>query len=210
MIQIKPQISSGRVNPLTGLPEEETTEVETNALLHNGQAIVIGGLIKEDDNDTQSKIPKLGDMWRVGKLFQKREWNRERSEVIIALVPYILPYNQCNALRDAEGVTRAATPLLTGPLLRTDRPWEARLPSAYERPVRLPHVDDCCFGGDPARIYMPPGQGVLPQYPTPQFESLPSLERLPPHNQNERSFSEHHRSHVGSRPSLYSSERSPR
>lgn len=177
MIQIKPSVSSGRVNPLTGLPEEETTEVDTNVLLHSGQAIVIGGLIKETDHDIQSKVPKLGDAWRVGKLFQRRELLKDRSEVIIALVPYILPYGECNAMRNCQEVNQASTPLLVGPLVRVPRPWEPRLPSAYERPQRLPPVDGYCDAVTGSMI-APPYECVVPQFPGPPGEAIPAGELL--------------------------------
>ena len=179
MMQIKPQVSSGRVNPLTGLPEEETTEVETNVLLHNGQAIVIGGLIQEADSDVQSKVPKLGDAWRVGKLFQKREAIKERTEVIITLVPYILPYHQCNAVRNWEEVNQASTPLFHGPLVRNPRPWEPRLPSAYEKPVRLPCIEECCVDESRCGVAHPPCEYVVPPTSVVPGEPIPAGDRLP-------------------------------
>jgi type II secretory pathway component GspD/PulD (secretin) len=158
MINIKPEVSSGRVNPVTGLPEEETTEVNTNVLLASGQAIVIGGLIKETLSDNQSKVPKLGDAWQVGKLFRRQDVVKQRDEIIIALVPFVLPYDVPNMMRDCEGVTRSATPLTFGPLVPTPRPWEPRLRSADDRPLRLPPVIECgegLFLGPPP-LAMPP------------------------------------------------------
>src|SRR5690606_21269919 len=46
MMQVRPEVSSGRVNPDTGLPEEETTEVETDVMVQSGHGLIIGGLIK--------------------------------------------------------------------------------------------------------------------------------------------------------------------
>ena len=76
LLQISPSVSTGRINLATQNPEKDTNELETHVLLADGEALVIGGLIKENDEDNQSKIPWLGDLWLVGWLFQHREVTR--------------------------------------------------------------------------------------------------------------------------------------
>ncbi len=91
MMKVAPQVSTGRINPTTQLPESETTEVNTQVLLGDGEAIVIGGLIKEDDSDSRNRVPILGDIPGLGLLFQRRETLHERNEIVITLVPRIVP-----------------------------------------------------------------------------------------------------------------------
>lgn len=91
MMKVAPQVSTGRINPTTQLPESETTEVTTQVLLSDGEAIVIGGLIKENDSDGRNRIPILGDIPGLGWLFQRRETLHERNEIVITLVPRIVP-----------------------------------------------------------------------------------------------------------------------
>jgi type II secretory pathway component GspD/PulD (secretin) len=133
IMQVYPQVSSGRINPDTELPEEETTEVQTNVMLHDGQGIVIGGLIKEKDSDIQQKIPFLGNLPYVGLLFQERTRETQRTEVIIALLPRVLPYAPCAAAVDQLETIRATTPLFHGPLRRCPRPWEPTLRDTLPR-----------------------------------------------------------------------------
>lgn len=140
LLRVKPEVSSGQVNPETGLPQEETTEVETDVLLWDGQAIVIGGLIQEKDLDIQSKIPWLGDLYLVGKLFQRRQRDKARSEIIVALTPRIVPCCGPMTPADEMELMRARTPILYGPLHSVPRPWEPRMPDALENPQRLPRV----------------------------------------------------------------------
>lgn len=143
VLHVKPEVSSGRINPETTLPEEETTEVETDVLLPDGQGMVIGGLIQEKDSNVLSKIPILGDIWLVGRLFQRRELVKSRSEIIISLMPRVLPYLPEDELRNQVEAARAATPLLYGPLCRYPRPWEPTLPDPG-RPLRgLGHLRPC-------------------------------------------------------------------
>ena len=130
IMNVYPQVSSGRINPETELPEETTTEVQTNVMLEDGQGIVIGGLIKEKDSDIQHKIPLLGNLPYVGLLFQERDRETQRTEVIIALLPRVVPYAPCPEAKDQLETIRATTPLFHGPLRRCPRPWEPNLRDA--------------------------------------------------------------------------------
>ena len=127
LLRVKPEVSDGQINPDTLLPEEDTREVQTSVLLGNHQGVVIGGLIQETDRVIIRKLPWLGDVRHVGKLFQRRELKRTRSEIIVALVPHIIECGPATE-RDVVDFQRATSPLLHGPLQRACRPWEARLP----------------------------------------------------------------------------------
>ncbi len=137
LMRVAPKVSDGAVNSNTGLPEEETTELETDVFLMDGQGVIIGGLISERDTVSQSKIPVLGDIRYAGVLFQRRQTIRRRSEIIVALMPHILPYNPCQQSTNDEEVRRARDPLLHGPLTRYPRPYESRLAD----PVRTGRED---------------------------------------------------------------------
>jgi type II secretory pathway component GspD/PulD (secretin) len=173
LLSVKPEVSSGQVNPETGLPEEETTELETDIMLNDGQGMIIGGLIKETDSVTQSKIPYLGDVKGLGWFFRHSEVTKERVEIIVALVPRIQPYNpEYQAFEQGE-LVKAGVPLLQGPLNRTYRPWDPVLPDGnrvYRR--LLPHpaeVKSNWKHGHGAPVCDPmTSQFVVPQRPLPQ------------------------------------------
>jgi len=137
LMLVHPEVSKGQVNPLTGLPESDTTTVESSVMLPDGQGMVIGGLIQEKDTEMQQKIPVLGDLWLIGRLFQRQEIKKERQEIVIALVPRIVPSPLACDDRHATEVLRSQTPLFEGPLDRAERPWEAKLPDAIENPFHL-------------------------------------------------------------------------
>ncbi|MFG0335109.1 MAG: hypothetical protein ACF8TS_17260 [Maioricimonas sp. JB049] len=138
LMTVKPQVSTGEVNPLTGLPQEETTEVETTVMLNNGKGMVIGGLIQEADTEDQSKLPIAGDLWLVGKLFRRVRTIRSRSEIVIALVPRLVPYTPAYAAQEEDRLLRATSPLLGPHLERVDRrPLEPELPDAMRNPRRF-------------------------------------------------------------------------
>ena len=93
LMTVAPQVSGGRINAL-GLPEEETTEVRSTILLPDGGGVVIGGLIKETEQDNHSMVPILGRIPKLGTLFRRHAQTGRRDEIIIALVTHIVP-NVC-------------------------------------------------------------------------------------------------------------------
>ncbi|HVJ67778.1 MAG TPA: secretin and TonB N-terminal domain-containing protein, partial [Caulifigura sp.] len=86
LMKVRPEVSDGAINPTTQLPESKTTEVETTVMLRDGRGMVIGGLIKEEDTENQAKLPIVGDMKYIGRLFQRRTYVRSRNEIIVVLV----------------------------------------------------------------------------------------------------------------------------
>lgn len=142
IMNVRPEVSSGQVNPNTGLPEEKTTELETSVMFHDNQAYVIGGLIQETDTEVQRKLPWLGDLKHVGHLFQRSEIVKRRSEVIVALLPRVMPFDSVTNDNLQLETERTTTPLLYGPLNEYPRPWEPQLPHVDKNPrlLRLPPV----------------------------------------------------------------------
>ncbi|MGH7134624.1 MAG: hypothetical protein ACREHD_02730 [Pirellulales bacterium] len=134
MMEIKPEVSDGSVDQTSGLPSSNTTTVETDVLLGDGRGIVIGGLIQESDTANISKIPGLGDIWLLGRLFQKRNIVRERAEVVIFLLPRIVPYDADYQCQTNNEMVRAQMPLLGEQFARQRRPGETELYDAVENP----------------------------------------------------------------------------
>ncbi|HEY3391944.1 MAG TPA: hypothetical protein VGK58_04515 [Lacipirellulaceae bacterium] len=173
LLSVKPEVSEGQINPATGLPEEQTTELETDIMLDDGQGMIIGGLIKENDSVTQNKIPYLGDVKGLGWFFRRTVATKERVEIIVALVPRIQPYNpEYQAFEQGE-LVKAGVPLMHGPLRRTYRPWDPVLPDG-DRVYRrlLPHpaeVRRTWRHGQDAPVYDPwTAQYSVPPHPLPQ------------------------------------------
>jgi type II secretory pathway component GspD/PulD (secretin) len=105
-MKVQPQVSGGRINPDTSLPEEETTQTETTVILPDGKGMIIGGLIKEDDSKKSSWVPYLGELPVLGGLFRRSNTASARSEVIIALTPHIVPYQEPIFSREADQYRR--------------------------------------------------------------------------------------------------------
>ncbi|MEC9093531.1 MAG: hypothetical protein VX438_12535 [Planctomycetota bacterium] len=133
LMNVQPEVSNGKINIDTGLPEEETSEVQTSVLLSNGKGMVIGGLIQEKDSITESKVPVLGDLKGIGGLFRRTAKEKSRSEIVFVLIPRIVEndnlhaaQNEFNQLqsnqRDQSEYIRSTTPLFDSEKCRLPRP----------------------------------------------------------------------------------------
>ncbi|MBI5554399.1 MAG: tetratricopeptide repeat protein [Elusimicrobia bacterium] len=65
-------------------------EAKTKVVVQDGQTVVIGGLIKDDDSFSDSKIPLLGDIPILGWLFKKQGMTKEKTELMVFITPYVV------------------------------------------------------------------------------------------------------------------------
>lgn len=96
-MEIHPQDSIGGLTA-ANLPFEQTAEVTTNVMVKDGQTILIGGLFRENETDSRSQVPLLGDIPGVGTLFQSRADEIQRQEVIVLLTVHVV--NDLDAYAD--------------------------------------------------------------------------------------------------------------
>ena len=88
-MEIHPKDSTGGLTS-ANLPFEQTTEVTTNVLVHDGHTILIGGLFREVSTATRGQVPGLGNLPGVGVLFRTTRDATVREEVIILLTVHIV------------------------------------------------------------------------------------------------------------------------
>jgi type IV pilus assembly protein PilQ len=65
------------------IPIVETRKVSTTVVLKDGYTMGIGGLLRSAANDSSSKIPVLGSLPLVGRLFSSKSLNQESTNLII-------------------------------------------------------------------------------------------------------------------------------
>jgi len=71
-------------------PRITTREADTMVRVREGETIVIGGLIKQEDNRTQSRTPILGYIPLIGYLFGNRSKDQTQTELAVFITPKIL------------------------------------------------------------------------------------------------------------------------
>jgi general secretion pathway protein D len=75
----------------SGNADTRKKEVKTTAIVNNGEAVILGGLIENKEEITENKIPLLGDIPVFGKLFNHSKTNIRKRSLVIIVTPYIIP-----------------------------------------------------------------------------------------------------------------------
>ena len=86
------QDSVGAFTP-TGEPSIDITQIETQALVGDGQTLVLGGIFQTEEVKGTEKVPMLGDIPFLGKLFRNDLRNIEKREILIFITPKIIDDN---------------------------------------------------------------------------------------------------------------------
>lgn len=72
------------------IPSIDTRKVTTQVLVQNGQTVVLGGIYQQENRNTVSKIPLLGDIPLLGAAFRNRTTVNNKDELLIFVTPKIL------------------------------------------------------------------------------------------------------------------------
>jgi len=105
-LKVKPRLSSNNkvsleiettiedILPGSGTSADRPTttkrSVKTNAIVNHAETIILGGLIKSADGKSISKVPILGDIPILGRLFTSKGDSGSRVNVVIYITPYII------------------------------------------------------------------------------------------------------------------------
>jgi pilus assembly protein CpaC len=94
-LQVAPEVSSlDYSNALSfegfTIPALATRKVQTQVELESGQSFVIAGLLDNTITQSLNKIPGIGDIPLLGKLFQSRTRTRSNSELMVLITPELV------------------------------------------------------------------------------------------------------------------------
>ena len=104
MLRVRPQVSEGGTVKMEiaqeisavvsdNLPSGIITSrraIESNVLVDDGQIVVLGGLIEDKVNGSVDKVPLLGDIPFLGRLFRYDSRKREKTNLLVFLRPVVL------------------------------------------------------------------------------------------------------------------------
>ncbi|HJT89634.1 MAG TPA: pilus assembly protein N-terminal domain-containing protein [Bryobacteraceae bacterium] len=101
-LQVAPEVSSldfAHAVTFEGftIPALSTRRVQTEVELDAGQSFVIAGLLDNEETENFNKIPGIGDIPILGKLFQTKSVSRSNTELLVIVTPEIvrpIPANQ--------------------------------------------------------------------------------------------------------------------
>jgi type II secretory pathway component GspD/PulD (secretin) len=88
-----------KVNPESSFPTQDSTEAgpiirtrtaQTTVVIKDGDTLVIGGLIDDQDSKGVSKVPLLGDIPIIGAFFRSVTTKKTRNELLVFVTPRIV------------------------------------------------------------------------------------------------------------------------
>jgi type III secretion protein C len=72
---------------IDNIPVIERSAINTQALINAGESVLIGGLVREESSDDEYKVPLLGDLPVVGRLFKNNSKKSLRMERLFLITP---------------------------------------------------------------------------------------------------------------------------
>mgnify|MGYP000370166076 CR=1 FL=1 len=110
LMKIHPEVSTASVN--NNIPSKNSTQVNTTLIAEDGQAIFIGGLIRNSNNYKRSGVPFLGELPIIGNAFSHWEDGGVSSETVVVITPRIVREEQPLAVNPAARLEDIEPPLL--------------------------------------------------------------------------------------------------
>jgi pilus assembly protein CpaC len=143
-LQVAPEVSSldfANAVQIGGfdVPAIDTRKVKTEVELGDGQSFAIGGLLDNRDTEAYSKIPFLGDIPILGKLFQSMQKTRTNTELIVIVTPEIVaPIDAGAPLPELKMATKFLPPNSGIPMNTPDAktPANTMAPAPKSMPVQ--------------------------------------------------------------------------
>ncbi|MCX5707992.1 MAG: hypothetical protein NTY14_03305 [Candidatus Omnitrophica bacterium] len=114
-MKIRPEVSSsqyidfGTATAPKKIPIVTTSEAETTVVVNDGTTIIIGGLRKDEKDETIKKIPILGDIPFLGMLARSTSREVKTADLVILLTPHLMagdkPLTDLAEIKPKDGVT---------------------------------------------------------------------------------------------------------
>lgn len=147
-LRVRPTVSSLDFSINATVPALKTRSAETTVELGSGQAFMIAGLLNNGTANNVDKVPGLGNIPVLGSLFKSRRFQRDETELVIVVTPYLVrPINASEVRLPTDGFRNATE--LQGLLLQkgSDGVSGAKAPAPSVAPSTPP--------ADPARSDTP-------------------------------------------------------
>ncbi|WP_277969143.1 type II and III secretion system protein family protein, partial [Sphingomonas echinoides] len=89
----------------TTIPALTTRRAETTVELGSGQSMMIAGLLQNTHNNSITKAPGVGDVPVLGALFRSNAFQRNETELVIVITPYLVkPVNANDIVLPTDGL----------------------------------------------------------------------------------------------------------
>jgi len=83
-------VPDGQSASAAGGPTTNKRTVKTQVVVGDGETVVLGGLQKDSESQSIERVPGLGEIPILGRLFSYRSRQRTRQDLLIAITPYVI------------------------------------------------------------------------------------------------------------------------
>ncbi len=90
LVDLRPEVSTLVELVNNQYPRTAVRTVNTSMRVKDGDTIIVGGLINEQDLQSVTKVPLLGDLPIIGTLFRQTTVTKSRNEVVLMLTPSVM------------------------------------------------------------------------------------------------------------------------
>ncbi len=107
-LRVRPTVSSLDFSINANVPALKSRTAETTVELGSGQAFMIAGLLNNEAANNINKVPGLGNLPILGSLFKSRQFQRNETELVIVVTPYLVkPVNASDIHLPTDGFRNA-------------------------------------------------------------------------------------------------------
>ena len=103
-LEINQDTPSGRL--VNGVPAITTKALHTHVIVNNGQTLVLGGIYKQDKNNSIKRVPFWGRLPVIGALFRNIHKKVKNEELLIFITPRIITNNLSRMTHQHEVIER--------------------------------------------------------------------------------------------------------
>ncbi|MBS3998715.1 MAG: type II secretion system protein GspD, partial [Hydrogenophaga sp.] len=173
-------VQASSVNSATGLITNKRT-IESTVLVDDGAIVVLGGLLQDEYAGNEDKVPGLGDMPVLGRLFKSETRSRRKTNLMVFLRPVVVrdARETSNLALDRYELMRAvqkdAQPVSSGVLQINEAPVmpPQSLPGPTVPPLQAPAVSMPVVPQAPLQFSPPAPAPFPPPLSPPQSAPLP-------------------------------------
>jgi general secretion pathway protein D len=137
-----------------------TRNASTVLRLRDGETQILAGLISDEDRRTANKVPGLGDLPVLGRLFGEHNTNRVKTEIMLLITPHLIRNVERPDVRVTEFSAGTETSAGGGPL--GGAPFSPIQPSYVPPPGSAPEAPPIQPPSIPAPGSQPPGGTPVP------------------------------------------------
>jgi general secretion pathway protein D len=141
--------------------QTSTRNANTILKLKDGETQILGGLIQDEDRLTNTKVPGLGDIPLLGRLFSKKDTTLRKSELLLVITPHVIRNSPTQSAQQADMMLGTETSM--GRPSAADGKGASSAPAApFIPPTLLPFVNPAAMAPKAAAPAAPASTPAAP------------------------------------------------